>query len=226
MEQKRRNSVKGFTLIELLISLSIMTMVMVIGVTAYSLLAESWSKQRGKFDENMEQLKTFDLVVESLQSTRPYFITSDESPAFYFLGDEKGFTAVTESSVLSPGKLTVYRLIQETSATGRKRLVYEEAALNQPLVDLNQELPFNFRKVLIDDLQRVEFSYQGWANAEEQMSQFEETGNTPRWYLEYDGAERRSHPLKVKVSTDKLSWAFSIPDLSLDIYTRQSPEGI
>ena len=219
-----RQSIGGFTLIELLISLSIMTMVMVIGVTAYSLLAESWTKQRGQFDEKLGQLKAFDLVVEALQSTRPYYITSADDPAFYFLGDQKGFTAVTEKSVLAPQKLAVFRILRESTADGKEQLVYEEAALSQPLVALEQELPFNYRKVLVRDLNRVEFSYYGWESNRAQMNRYETGVNPPRWFREYDGAQRKNHPTQVKVSTDKLSWSFSIPDWSLELLLRQSGE--
>lgn len=230
MGRNSRTKGLGFTLIELMISLAILTMIMLIGVTSYRILAENWSRQRGEFDQRLAQFKAFDLSYASVKNTRPYYVTTSSmdtteeagtaGPAFYFLGDEQGFTGVTSNSVVSPGSLAIYRILREPQGNGQFRLVYEEAALTEPLLSLDQTLPFSYRQTLFYDIEEIGFNYRGWDSLA-QMMESSETDQGARWFKKFDGEEKQHHPVAIKIKLDEVVWQIDVPDVSLEVLDKQ-----
>ena len=223
MGSRDSHAISGFTIIELLIALTIMMMMMVIGVTTFSFLADAWKKQRGNFDDYFSDYQTLNLVLSATENTRPYYITENGEPAFYFLGRDDGFTAVTSNSVTRPGRMAVYRVIAEYNDQ-QWQLIYEEAPLNFVLSSLDQSLPFNFRRVVLSDSNPIVFEYYGWENL--QVLSSDATDVNKQWFKDYDGAERALHPLSVKVTQGDFVWRFDISDISLRILAQQSQDGL
>ncbi|WP_404401726.1 prepilin-type N-terminal cleavage/methylation domain-containing protein [Idiomarina seosinensis] len=223
MENRTRGT-RGFTLIELLISMVIMIMIMVLGTTSYLLYANTWKRNSDQFDRTTEDYRRIELVTQALERTVPYYVTEQENPAFYFLGRREGLTGITASSVTRPDQMAIYRLFREPSEAGGLQLVYEEAAINEPLRQLDQELPFNYRAVLFTAIDRLEFDYYGWPNRRVQLNQFEDNDARQEWFEAYDGAERLSHPTELRVTLNDYEWLIQVPDITTQLLSQQEQD--
>ena len=138
----------GFTLIELLIAMSIMLMMLVLAATAYQLYTDSWKRDLSKVEQRYQTFRGTELLLDAIQATLPLSVTNQGGRAYYFLGREEGFTAVTYAPIHQTGSPAVIRVFRELNDNGRFKLVYEEASLvNTVLKDADQVLPFSYRAV-------------------------------------------------------------------------------
>lgn len=155
---------QGFTLIELMVSLVLLSMVILIGSSAFSMFSARWDGRLGKFNQSVNQARNMILVEEALSSIIPY-VTFDDSdnPQLYFEGNRNGFVAVTLRPVFSPGQAAVIRFQAIQQADLTFKLSYQEWPMAEGvLVNSQQEIPFNTPLVLFSNLQQVNFSYYGW----------------------------------------------------------------
>lgn len=154
----------GFTLIELMVSLVLLSMVILIGSSAFSMFSSRWDGRLGKFSQSVSQARNMILVEEALSSIIPY-VTFDEknNPQLYFEGNRNGFVAVTLRPVFSPDQAAVIRIQAIQQADLSFKLSYQEWPMEEGLlVNSQQEIPFNAPLVLFSDLKQVDFSYFGW----------------------------------------------------------------
>lgn len=210
----------GFTLIEVLLSISLLSLLMLSALMAYGFMQQNWQRNQAGMEQARSHYVIWQLTSQTLSNTYPKIVyasvpeltgpSANMQLGFYFLGRENGYTAVTSLSHQDPESAAVYRLFKEPDpdAIGRWQLVYEEALLNQQLLrHAEQQLPFNYRRVLLRQQQQITFSYQGWLSLRDLMeSQTDESAATPDWHSEYDGLATSLHPLKLTVVTDDVSW--------------------
>ncbi len=210
---------RGFTLVELLIAMSIMLAMLVLAATAYQLYTDSWQRDLSKIERSYQNFRYNELLLDAMQAILPLAVTDQGSRAYYFLGREEGFTAVTYSAIFNSGYPAVIRVFRETNDDGSYRLVYEEASLQHiVLKSAEQTLPFSRRQVILNDLSDLSFSYFGWKDIDLRMAAMGDINVSltakPEWFDEYDAISRRLHPQKIKIVIADFALEFAIPDRS------------
>lgn len=218
-----RTTQRAFTLIETLIAMVLLSLLMLSGALAYDYFTQNWQRNKAAMSTAMQRHHLTTLVQRVTQQTYPKVVYKNREAqqlAFYFLGREEGFTAVASASVQDPSLPAVYRLFREQKANGKWRLVYEEAPLDGVVLrEPNQELPFNFRRILYDDVETLDFSYYGWENYDvrrDMASGESAVQAAPQWYNEYDGLARVLHPQAVRINLSGMSWFITVSDASMD----------
>lgn len=219
----------GFTLVELLISMAILALLMVSATTFYQFMSQNWQRTKASVDVKEQYYNDWMLVSEALTATLPKLIRREDGQVgFYFLGDQNGFTGFSSKSVQDPEYPAIYRFfIEESPNSDGVRLIYEEAMLKDTVVtSVNQELPFNFRRVVWNGLTDVQFIYTGWENFTQRMAlqNMNEGVEVVFDFPTYDGANRRQHPLKIKVVIEGFTWSIDIPDVSNELISRSVEE--
>lgn len=223
----RSRTATGFTLIEVLISTVLLSLLMLSASALYNYVSQNWQRNQQRYHKVLAHYKDWTLVQQSVNNTYPKLvypaqpkknISQNQIPGFYFLGRDNGFTAITLQSVQQPGHSAVYRLFRENDPQEptKWRLVYEEALLDQLVLQhAEQELPFNFRRVLVSGLTDLSFYYKGWPSLNarlQQVSEFEVAEFSGDWVGSYDGLDTLQHPLEIKVSALSFEWLVAIAD--------------
>lgn len=205
---------KGFTLVEIMIALVILVGLMFTANYSYSLYTRYWSGRLGAFDQTIFHYQGLMQVKETIDSAIPYVVRDSQGAfTFYFLGRDEGFTLVSAAPIFAPtvNDASVVRIFAEKAA-GEYRLVYEEAPLqNELLVDLQQQLNFKYRTVLLRSAEPIHFSYYGWEKREFKFSHNEHFLSTPQWSNSYDAALTRIQPERVRMSIGDQQLQFSLP---------------
>lgn len=226
---KRLNRQSGFTLIELLIAIAILSLLMVTATSFYQFMSQNWARTKAGVDGIEQNYHDWMLVSEALTATLPKLIKrEDGKAAFYFLGDQTGFTGFTSKSVQNPEYPAIYRFFREETESGKYQLVYEEAMLEGIIVkSIDKELPFNFRRVVWDGIENVSFVYTGWESFTQRLalSNIDQRFDAIFDFPVYDGAARRQHPLKITVRLDGFDWVIAIPDISSELISRTAEAG-
>lgn len=210
-------SSRGFTLIETLVAMILLSLLMISGALAFDFFSQNWQRNKGLSDSTLERHHLLSLVQKVTQNTYAKAVQEGEGDyGFYFLGRENGFTAVSRISVQNPSASAVYRIFREPNGQGNYQLVYEEAVLqHSALVNANQELPFNFRRVLYSNISAIDFNYYGYASlTERNMTVAADMGDTYNleWFNDYDGMQRFLHPQAIQVDMNGFYWFIEVPD--------------
>jgi prepilin-type N-terminal cleavage/methylation domain-containing protein len=210
---------KGFTLVELLIAMTIMLVMLILSGTAYQLYTASWQKDLSRIEKSYQQFRYSELLLDAMQAILPLSVTDQGMQAYYFLGREEGFTAVTYAPLYHTGFPAVIRIFREQNESGSYRLVYEEASLQHTVLkSADQVLPFSYRQIIADNLTGLAFSYFGWESLNARAASQNEFGtgvnNEPKWYSEFDALNRRLHPEKIKIVLNDFNLEFAIADRS------------
>lgn len=208
---------RGFTLVELLIAMSIMLAMLVLTATAYQLYTDSWQRDLSKIDQSYQNFRYHDLLLDAMQAILPLAVTDQGAQAYYFLGREEGFTAVTYSPIFNIGYPAVIRVFREANSDGSYRLVYEEASLQHIVLKSAQQiLPFSQRKIIYDNISDLSFSYFGWKDINTRMAAMDDFSgqSSPQWFAEFDALNRRLHPQKIQIVIGSFTLEFTVPDRS------------
>lgn len=222
-------SSRGFTLIETLIAMVLLSLLMISGALAYDYFMQNWQRNKGLADKTLERHQLLMLVQKVTLNTFPKLIAGENGRnGFYFLGRENGFTAVSKISVQNPSAGAVYRIFQEPDGAGGFQLVYEEAVLeNIAFHDIEQNLPFNFRRVLYANVPSIDFNYRGYASLNERnMTLAVDMGETfeLEWFQDYDGMQRFLHPQAIQINLSGFHWFIEVPDAVEEILSRYSSD--
>ena len=101
---------QGFTLVELLVTMSLLSMIILIGSSAFSMFSQRWDGQLGNFDKSARDARNVMLVQNILDSLVPYVTDdTDGGPIIYFEGNRNGFVSVSSQSIQSPEDYAVIR---------------------------------------------------------------------------------------------------------------------
>ncbi|MDN7134490.1 PulJ/GspJ family protein [Pseudidiomarina terrestris] len=226
----RKPSSSGFTLVETLIAMVLLSLLMISGALAFDYFSQNWQRNKGIAQDSGERHHLATLVQKVTRNTYSKAVYDDnERLGFYFLGRDEGFTAVSHISVQNPNASSVYRLFREPNGDGGFRLVYEEAVLTAVyLRNASQELPFNFRRILYDNLEQIEFRYFGFQSLTQRNQTVSAEGPEQyslEWFSEYDGMQRVLHPQGIEVNLNGFRWFIEVPDAvesALSRYTRDA----
>lgn len=193
---------QGYTLVEVLVAMVILVSLMFTANYSYSMYSQFWAGRLGSFDRTMFYFRGMLQVKDTIDAALPYVVADGETGyGYYFLGREEGFTFVTAAPIfaVTANDAAVVRLFREKTADGYQ-LIYEEAPLSDTLlVDLDQQLTFKYRTVLMKTTEPLHFSYYGWALREHKYELLVYPDKKPSWSNSYDGAQTRLQPLKVKL---------------------------
>ncbi|MDO6426498.1 prepilin-type N-terminal cleavage/methylation domain-containing protein [Thalassotalea sp. 1_MG-2023] len=208
----------GFTLIEMLVSMTLLSMVMLIATSAYSLFSERWNGRLGHFNQTLATTKNLLLVQESLQSIIGYVVSDDnQSAKYYFEGNRNGFVAVTLRSMFNPSVAAVVRLKFEQNDDFTFRLIYQESPMeDQMLVQATQDLDFVHSVTLFESVKNAEFRYYGWPSLASKNWTPDFTSMQPptkEWSSNYNSLEKNVFPNQVRV-------AFTISDKQYSLQSR------
>jgi prepilin-type N-terminal cleavage/methylation domain-containing protein len=222
---------RGFTLVELLIAMTIMLVMLVLAATAYQLYNDSWQRDLSKIERSYQSFRYHELMLDAMQGILPLAVTDQGSRAFYFLGREEGFTAVSYAPIFNSAYPAVIRVFRETNADGSYRLVYEEASLQHVVLkSAEQNLPFSRRQVIVNNVSELSFRYFGWKDIDLRMAAMGDINvslrEKPEWFEEYDSLSRRLHPQKIQIVIADFPLEFAIPDrsrLNISIEEMENP---
>lgn len=206
---------QGYTLIEVLIALTIFMGLMFMANYSYSLYSQYWHGRLGSFDQTMFYFRGLLQVKESIDSSIPYVVDGAElGKTFYFLGRSDGFTLVSAAPIFAKtvNDAAVVRIFSEKNADDYQ-LVYEEAPLSQNLLtNLEQQLNFKYRTVLMVTKNKPRFDYFGWRHMEHKKSPTDKADSLPLWQPQYDAAKTQVQPRKIRITLDGLPLEFDLPE--------------
>ena len=207
----RRN--QGFTLIELLVTMSLLSMVILIGSSAVGLFGERWQGQLGNFDSRMRNTKNIVLVQDVLASLMPYVAYGPVGkPFIYFEGNRNGFVAVSSMSIYSHGDFAVVRFSVKQNLDLSYDVLYEEWPMKDDVfVSTHQKLEFSQPLVIFKSVTDPEFEYLGWPSVKSRTSVLDENESPPpTWSASYNGLVAWFAPIKVRFSFESLEGEYSI----------------
>ena len=195
------NSSRGFTLIELLVSMSLLSMIVLVGASAFGLFAQRWEGRLGTFDATMRNVQNRMLVQDVLESLVPY-VAYDRAgrPIIYFEGNRNGFVGVSSKSIFSFGDFAVVRFSVRQNADLRYDVLYEEWPMDRDLlVSIEQPLVFTPPITLFSNVSDPVFRYFGWPDIVDRNAE-EFVRVPPRWSEQYDAVLAVFAPLKADLS--------------------------
>jgi prepilin-type N-terminal cleavage/methylation domain-containing protein len=193
------NKVKGFTLVEVLITMALLSMIILIGSSAFGLFAKRWDGQLGKFDETMQNARNVMLVQEVLDSLVPYMAYDTKGkPKIYFEGNRNGFVAVSSKSIYGAGGFAVVRFSVRQKADLAYQVIYEEWPMSDDVLrSIDQPIIFSSPLILFDTVTNPRFEYFGWADLEDKVPR-DDTAlpKPPSWLKNYNALAIGLSPLK------------------------------
>lgn len=182
---------------------------------SYSLYINYWNGRLGDFDRTMFHYQGLLQVKETIDSSIPYVVGNDKGDyTFYFLGRDQGFTLVTAAPLFAPtiNDASVVRIFSEQVEDGHQ-LVYEEAPLSDALLlNLEQQLQFKYRTVLLRSAEPIAFSYYGWDVREHKFNRQTHPSAVASWKNQYDAAQTRIQPEQIEMRWGRQKLLFDLPE--------------
>lgn len=197
------NNYRGFTLIEVLISMTILTMIMLLGTWSFSLFSSRWDGRLGHFDESVAQTKDYVLLNDIVSSITPFVYKNGTERHYYFSSTNDYLAGVTQSSIFFPNQAALFKLTVEPLGDGTAYLLYQEAqltVLNDP-----QAITYTHEKILIQGANKIRFSVYAWSSAIEKIQSedpLSSNAQSPVWRASYDSAESHLMPISVSIKWD------------------------
>lgn len=189
---------KGFTLVELLISLVILSSVIVLASSAYSLYMSRWEGNFGRFTETSNNARNLTLLTKIITSTRPYIVRNQQSvPNYFFEGEPKSVLAISGASFADPDESALYKL-EWLLKNGEWELQYSEVStlhswLNNPKSEGEWTTPI----IIMTSITEPAISYFGWAT----QSDFSNSNREQRdWFEEYSAEVRKVMPEWLRIT--------------------------
>lgn len=194
----------GFTLVELLISMTILSMIMLLGSWSFSLFTTNWEGRLGHFSKNVSQTKDYILMNDIVSSIIPYMYRVDNNPRYYFKSTSTEMYAVTQSSIFHPKSAVAFKFTVEDFEDGSKYLLYQEAELG--VITQGQAINYTHEKILIAKADDIQFKVFGWKDIEQKMNSEDpmtNSGARPLWRDSYDSEKSNFMPLSIAIYWDE-----------------------
>lgn len=193
----------GFTLVELLIAMSLLSMIMLLGSTAFSIFSDKWNRTRNHFNHSLELVRASHAIQTVIDGIVPLVVEDGQKAGFYFIGRKNSIRAVSLNGLVTNDSPVVFELSVGKVATGEKVLIYKETATRQLMLkSLSQKITFSTSIPLLHNIDDLEFSFKGWAGFEEKSQVKINYGNPIehiRYYNNYLGDQRKLMPEEVVV---------------------------
>ncbi|ABV37629.1 hypothetical protein Ssed_3025 [Shewanella sediminis HAW-EB3] len=195
---------RGFTLVELLISMTLLSMIMLLGSWSFSVFTNKWEGRLGYFSQHVSQTKDHILLNDVIMSIIPYVSKVKNNPKYYFSASASELKAVTQSSIFHPGQPVVFRLSVEESDDGSKYLLYQESLLS--VFEENTDIVYTHEKILIAKASAISFSAFGWSSAQSKIRSEDPisagTNEKPVWRTNYNSVQSNLMPISIRVAWD------------------------
>lgn len=195
---------KGFTLVELLISMTLLSMIMLLGSWSFSVFTNKWEGRLGYFSQHVSQTKDHILLNDVIMSIIPYVTKVKHNPKYYFSTSATQLKAVTQSSIFHPGQPVLFKLSVEESDDGSKFLLYQESLLN--VLEENTDIVYSHEKILIAKADTISFSAFGWSSAQSKIKSEDPisagTNEKPKWRDSYNSIVSNLMPISIRVTWD------------------------
>ena len=200
-----RNYNQGFTLIELLISVSILSLLLLVGSFSYSLLAENWQDVTKNFDKTERDSRALNHLRSVLSGILPYVVYEEpiiKKPVLFFTGNERRILSVTHSGLFNEKRTELFRIEATVNANGKLDLLYFSSTLLQPIIYADQIIELEKELVLIRNLDNVSFQYLGWDNYQ---NKYQEPENyiPPTWRNQFSGISNQLLPETIEINLSK-----------------------
>lgn len=192
---------KGFTLIEMLVTMVLLSSIVLIGSSAFSLFAKRWDGQLGKFDQTAQKVRDLMLVHEVLDTMIPYIVSgSDNRPGIFFEGNRNGFVGVSTKSIFDKQYQSVIRLSVAQRSDFTFDVVYEENPMVADVLRSTQEsLQFAESLILFEGVDAPIFEYFGWRSVEDKFGvEGLLSPKLPQWLPSYNAMNLPFLPEKVR----------------------------
>ena len=197
------NKAAGFTLIEMLVSTVLLSAIVLVGSSSYSIFSKRWDGQLGKFDQTLQDVRDVMLVDSVLDSLIPY-VTYDhsETPVLYFEGNRNGFVTVSAKSVFSEKIPAVVRFSVVQREDLSFDVIYEEWPMeNNVLRSTYQNFNFAQPITLFESVTSPNFEYFGWESVIEREGFSGAQNAVPaRWLSSLNSLEERLLPERIRLS--------------------------
>lgn len=166
---KRLLGGNGFTLVELLISMTILSMIMLLGSWSFSLFTSKWEGRLGYFSQSVSQAKDLILLSDITSGIVPFVYLNRKLPQYYFSVARHTFKGITQNSIFHPDSTVAFQLIIEANPDGTEQLLYQESELGR--VDLSaSEVRYTHEKILIQNASNIRFRVKGWDSLRQKMA--------------------------------------------------------
>ena len=203
---------KGFTLIEMLVSMVILSGVILLSTSSYSLYITKWGDNFGKFNQVLERSKNIELLTKVLVNTRSYVFKDKGIYKYYFESSPQKVLAITESSFSDPEEAALYKLELEETEEGTTELTYQEVNTQKSwLIDPNQEKQWTEKQVILSFSTEAHFQVFGWGSRDD-ANNYNQLQY--KWHDDFKAAERSMMPEKLKIvdSYTEAEYIFSFLD--------------
>ncbi|WP_448552118.1 pilus assembly FimT family protein [Thalassotalea montiporae] len=195
----------GFTLIEMMISMTILSMVMLLGTWSFSLFIDRWDGRLGYFSKHASQAKDLILLNEIVSGISPFVYRKNGQPSYYFELVDNQITGVTQNPIFHNNEFALFKLSVERSASGLFYLLYKEAKI-QNLYQANTDI-YDYEKVLINDTARIDLNVLAWDNFQQKITAedplISDSNLVPQWRSGYDSSLSNLMPIKVSIATQE-----------------------
>jgi hypothetical protein len=187
--------------------MALLTLIVLVGSSAFGLFGQKWGEQLGNFDLKMRRAQDMMLVQDILDSLIPYVVLDRKGkPVVYFEGNQNGFVTVSSQSLINHGSLSVVRFSVKQNSDLSFDVLFEESPMRDvPLVVIDQDLQFSEPIWLFKSVQNPRFEYFGKLkpSKKSEFSEFEITA-PQAWVADYNSAQTQSAPTKARLTFDTL----------------------
>lgn len=188
----------GFTLIELLIAVVLVSMLMLTGYYAYSVVVSSWQSKVDRFDKGFAHVRTSRLMESVLSGLMPWVIRRgvDQQPVFFFVGGNDRILGVTRNGIFSKDWPEIFRLSTIVDQDGKQSLIYQAVSTEEVLLlTSDQDFVFSHQLIIANELEEVNFEYFGWRGLEDRNRSARMV-----WQDDFSGLDQQLMPYHVKLS--------------------------
>ena len=196
---------RGFTLLEMLVTISLLTMIILVGTSSYGLVAQRWDGQIGKFDKRIQDARDLMLVQDVLEAMVPYMVYgNDNKPGIFFEGNRNGFVGVSTKSIFNKNYHSIFRLSVIQRADLAYDVLYEESPMvSDVLRSTRENVLFSERLVMFSAVKDPSFEYFGWSSVQDK---FGVEGSIPpkpaQWLSSYNAMDLPFPPGKIRFLFD------------------------
>ena len=213
----------GFSLVELLVTMALLSMVVLIGSSAYGLFAQRWDGQLGSFENTMNHTRDTMLVQESLGNLIPFMAYGAEGQAtIYFEGNRNGFVAVSSQSVFVANVFSVVRFSVKQNTDLTYDVWYEEwPMVEDTLQTVRQSIPFYPPVILFKSISDPEFGYFGWVDIQAKLGNGSGLGpQKPEWMGTLNSVASSVAPRKTRLRFKNASGSYELISEFADVPAR------
>jgi prepilin-type N-terminal cleavage/methylation domain-containing protein len=196
---------KGFTLIELLISMSLLSLVLLLGNWSFSLFVSKWEGRLGYFSEHVSQTKDYILLNNIISSILPYVIRGRSGGEYYYKATQQSVIAVSQSGVFNTNSPVGFKLSIESSTSGENYLLYQEVIISD--ANLYGDVGYTHEKILIAQAKNLSFTTFGWQSVLDKINAEDPLVTNSNlkaiWHSNYNASKTSLMPIKLQVQWDE-----------------------